>query len=53
MPGLAYAIALEHTLSAASIKAFPELDTGLVALLGVSHAGYLGHKAVPHSASGD
>jgi hypothetical protein len=50
---LAYAIALEHTLSAASITAFPKLDSGLVALLGVSHAGYLGHKAVPHSASGD
>jgi hypothetical protein len=29
---------------------FPPLDQGMVALLGISHAGYLSHKAVPHSA---
>ncbi len=30
-----------------TIKALPELSTGIVALLGISHAGYLTSKAVP------
>ena len=29
------------------ISALPELSTGIVALLGISHAGYLTAKAVP------
>lgn len=31
------------------IRAFPELDSSIVALLGISNAGYLTNKAVPHS----
>jgi hypothetical protein len=31
------------------IIALPTLDSGMVALLGISHAGYLIHKAIPHS----
>lgn len=30
----------------------PDFDQSMVWLLGISHAGYLGYKAVPHSASG-
>lgn len=33
------------------IGAFPDLDTGVLALLGISHAGYLTNKAIPHSQS--
>jgi hypothetical protein len=33
----------------AVIHAFPDLDKSMVALLGISHAGYLANKAVPHS----
>lgn len=48
---LAYAIALGTALTGteAKIDNFPALDPGMVALLGISHAGYLVHKAVPHS----
>jgi hypothetical protein len=35
----------------AAISSFPSLDQGMVTLLGISHAGYLANKAVPHSAS--
>lgn len=31
----------------AAIKSLPDLNTGIVALLGISHAGYLTSKAVP------
>lgn len=31
----------------AAIKSLPDLNTGIVALLGISHAGYLSSKAVP------
>ncbi|MDA0770097.1 MAG: hypothetical protein O2821_07740 [Chloroflexi bacterium] len=31
------------------IKEFPALNEGIIALLGISHAGYLTHKAVPLS----
>lgn len=34
---------------ATKITKFPALDSGMVALLGVSHAGYLTNKAIPHS----
>jgi hypothetical protein len=47
---LAYGIGIGALLNGtAAIKAFPELDAGIVALLGISHAGYLANKAVPHS----
>lgn len=49
---LVYAIALGTLFasSAAQLKAFPDVDAGMLALLGISHAGYLVNKAVPHSA---
>jgi hypothetical protein len=31
------------------ISAFPDVDGSMVALLGISHAGYLANKAVPHT----
>lgn len=34
---------------AARIDAFPALSSSMVALLGISHAGYLTNKAVPHT----
>jgi hypothetical protein len=34
-------------------NAFPALSSSAVALLGISHAGYLGYKAAPHSAQSD
>jgi hypothetical protein len=50
---LAYAVALGRTFasSGADISAFPAIDPSMVALLGISHAGYLTHKAIPHSAA--
>ena len=50
---LAYAVALGRTFagSEADISAFPAIDPSMVALLGISHAGYLTHKAIPHSAA--
>lgn len=33
----------------AGFSAFPTLDKGMVALLGISHAAYLANKAVPHT----
>ena len=47
---LAYAVALGCAFAGEErIHAFPALDPSMVALLGISHAGYLVHKAVPHS----
>ena len=48
---LAYAVALGTAFAsgAARIGEFPALDSGIVALLGISHAGYLTHKAISHS----
>lgn len=52
---VAYAITLGNELQnsvkpgAAKFSAFPALDTGIVALLGISHAGYLTNKAIPHT----
>lgn len=34
---------------APKITGLPDLDTGMVALLGISHAAYLANKAVPHT----
>ena len=51
---LVYAVFLGSVFAgaAAKIDAFPALDQGTVALLGISHAGYLTHKAIPHSQTG-
>lgn len=48
---IAYAFALGDLLAGDSqvIAKFPPLTGGMVALLGISHAGYLTHKATPHS----
>jgi hypothetical protein len=34
----------------AAIAEFPSVSEGMVALIAISHAGYLGSKTVPHSA---
>lgn len=49
-----YAVALGNLLRKAvqghtGITAFPDVDGSMVALLGISHAGYLANKAVPHT----
>lgn len=49
-----YAVALGNLLrneahTNAAITAFPPVDGSMVALLGISHAGYLANKAVPHT----
>jgi len=47
---LVYAIALGKLLAGGTaIDHFPPLDEGMVALLGISHAGYLTSKATTHS----
>jgi hypothetical protein len=48
---LAYAAALVALFGSDTprIAALPELDSGLIALLGISHAGYLTTKAFPQS----
>ena len=50
---VAYAAAIGTVLSSDAIKieAFPDLQQGMVALLGISHAGYLTKKAIPHPES--
>lgn len=50
---LAYAAALGTMFGTArptGIDAFPALNESVVALLGISQAGYLTYKAVPHTA---
>jgi len=50
---LVYAVALGESLAGGGvIKEFPPLGKSMVALLGISHAGYLTSKATPHSATG-
>jgi hypothetical protein len=46
-----YIVMLAHMFSQANaiITEFPSFDQSMVALLGISHAGYLTNKAVPHS----
>lgn len=48
---LTYAVTLGSVLASniVRISELPALDPGMIALLGISHAGYLVHKAVPHS----
>jgi len=50
---LAYAVTLAATFATSTekIATLPDLDPGMVALLGISHAGYLVNKAIPHSES--
>ena len=43
------ALAVMFANQSKAIYAFPDLSQGLVALLGISHAGYMVNKAVPHS----
>jgi len=47
--GVALAASLEQTVF--PFTAFPALSPSILALLGISHAGYLVNKAVPHSAT--
>jgi hypothetical protein len=47
---IAYGAALASIFGGEKIKELPKLSSGLVTLLGISHAGYLANKAVPHSA---
>ncbi len=51
---LAYAVALGNAFSGnvAKIDGLPALAPGMVTLLGISHAGYLVHKGIPHSETG-
>jgi hypothetical protein len=47
---ISYGAALADTFHGLStIHSFPDLSQGMVALLGISHAGYLTNKALPHS----
>ena len=48
----AYVAMLLHQFSNATgpISEFPALDQSMIALLGISHAGYLTNKGVPHGA---
>ena len=49
---VAYTVALVSALSSqpvAQVWAFPDPTSGLVALIGISHAGYLADHAVVHS----
>lgn len=50
---LAYASALSTLFQqgAGPVLALPAIDGGMLALLGISHAGYLVNKALPHSDS--
>lgn len=50
---LAYASALSTLFQQGSgaIQALPVVNSGMLALLGISHAGYLVNKALPHSDS--
>jgi hypothetical protein len=54
---LAYAVMLgtmfsniTHTNPTGMISDLPFLPDGMVALLGISNGGYLGHKVIPHTA---
>jgi hypothetical protein len=48
----AYGTALAGAFSSGeTVSALPALDGGMLALLGISHAGYLVNKALPHSSS--
>ena len=44
---LSYAIAVGSNLQAGAIDGLPDVGEGMLALLGISHGGYLMNKAVP------
>lgn len=49
---MGYIVLLFHlifTKDPSNLTSFPELPEGLVVILGISHAGYLGHKIVDHT----
>jgi len=46
---LVYAVSLGYMFLTTPIKEFPDLHPSMVWLLGISHGGYLLHKAIPHS----
>lgn len=48
---LTYAVAIGTTFASTTglVSALPRVDGSFVALLGLSHAGYLTYKAIPHS----
>lgn len=49
---IAYAVALGKlfmAMRAGGFDAFPNMDQSLVSLIGISHAGYLTSKGIPHS----
>jgi hypothetical protein len=54
---VAYAVDIGKVLTAAgansAIDKFPDLDPGMLALLAISHAGYLSYKAASHPAPKD
>jgi hypothetical protein len=45
----AVAISSQFASDSAKIAEFPDVSAGMVALLGISHAGYLANQAVPHT----
>jgi hypothetical protein len=51
----AYAVALAHAFygvrAGVLVAQLPDLDQGMLALLGISNAGFLTNSAVPHSVS--
>jgi hypothetical protein len=47
---IAYAVQIAHLLSSGKVDAFPPINSGMTALLGISNAGYLAYKAAPHVA---
>jgi hypothetical protein len=48
----AHLIAANNTIDTIPINAFPEINAGFIALLGISHAGYLAAKAVNNQPTG-
>jgi hypothetical protein len=48
----AAALVLMFTDASSAITGLPPVDQGMVALLGISHAGFLANNATPHSVSG-
>jgi hypothetical protein len=48
---IAYAAALAAALASGPVGEFPDVSQGIVALLAISHAGYLSAKGVTHSES--
>lgn len=48
---LAYVVALAGQFGHGPFRSFPSFDSGMLALLGISHGGYLVNKAIPLSQS--